>query len=230
MQRRINDLSRTGTVRHTGTLILVALFGVIGFAPPSSGAERLGSYLALKGGVYSPSASYRFDNLNLESTFDSDTRTGVNGEVAFGHYVLPTLALELGLGYFKRSASLQSELAANRYQVDFDVIPVIASAKALIPVGSVDPYGEAGIGAYFTRFDVGDNLNTFEGTTTFGMHAGGGVNVNVSRSMFVGAESRYVWANPSVGGERITLNAEEYALNGFRLNGFTTTLGVGFGF
>ena len=68
--------------------------------------------------------------------------------------------------------------------MDFDVIPLIVSAKALIPVGRVDPYGELGIGAYFTQFNVSDNLNTFDGDATFGIHAGAGLNVNIIAERF----------------------------------------------
>ena len=114
--------------------------------------------------------------------------------------------------------------------MDFNVIPVIVSAKALIPVGPVDPYGELGIGAYFTKFNVSDNLNTFNGTTTFGLHAGAGLNVNISPNAFIGVEGRYVSANPSFGDQKIKLNDTEYALNGFKLNGFTTTVALGFSF
>ena len=77
---------------------------------------------------------------------------------------------------------------------------------------------------------MNDNLNTFSGTTTFGLHTGAGVNVNITQKAFVGVEGRYVWANPSFGDQRIKLNDTEYALNGFKLNGFTTTLGLGFNF
>lgn len=204
------------------TVSVLIMFAAIGFASPSAAADRLGSYLALKGGIYSPSATFDLSNVDVETTFDGDTETGVAGEIAFGHYVLPTLALELGVGYFKGSGSV--ETAVTREDLDFDVIPIILSAKALIPVGSVDPYGEFGIGAYFTEFDADDNLNTFETTTTFGIHAGAGVNVGITQHAFLGVEGRYVWAEPSFGDQTITLNDEDYALNGFELNGFTTTL------
>jgi opacity protein-like surface antigen len=230
MRRHIHDVFRHGTAGRAGTLALFVLFGMIGLARQSSGAERSPSYVALKAGIYSPSEAFTLRNLDVESTFDADTKTGFDGEIAIGHYFLPTLALELGAGYFKGTGTVASDAVSERHQVDFNVVPIIASAKALIPVGPVDPYGEAGIGAYFTKVDVTDNLNSFSGKTTFGMHAGGGLNVNVSPTVFVGAEGRYVWADPSIGGERIRLNAEDFSLNGFKLNGFTTTLVVGFGF
>jgi opacity protein-like surface antigen len=230
MRRSIKRVFQGGTATRAGAVLLLALFGVIGFANRSSGEERSASYLAFKGGIYSPSNAFTLDNLDLDTTFDGDTKTGVNGEIAVGHYVFPTLALELGAGYFKGTGTVPSDSVSARHQVDIDVFPVIVSAKALIPMGPVDPYGEAGIGADFTKLDVSGNRNDFGATATFGIHAGGGVNVNVSPTMFIGAEGRYVWADPSIGGERINLNSNEYSVNGFKLNGFTTTLVLGFGF
>ena len=207
------------------------MVGVVGLAPPAARAERLGSYVALKGGVYSPSATFTLDNVDVETTFDGDTELGAAGEIAFGHYFLPTLALEAGAGYFQGRGSVPGESSsASRRDVNFNVIPILVTAKALIPVGVVDPYGELGVGAYFTKVEVSDNLNTFSGTTTYGMHAGGGLNVNITQSAFIGAEGRYVWANPSFGDEKIKLNDTEYALDGFKLNGFTTTPVRGFSF
>jgi opacity protein-like surface antigen len=215
-------------VKTKCALCLLVAFSVIGFAPHASRAERLGSYLALKGGIYSPSASFDLGNLAVESTFEADTKTGVDGEIAFGHYILPTLALELGVGYFRAKSTFPT---TPPHSLNFDVVPVILSAKALIPVGPVDPYGELGIGAYFTSVDVKGNLNSFSGTSTFGIHAGAGLNVNITPHAFIGVEGRYVWANPSIGDQKIKLNdADEFALNGFKLNGFTTTAVLGFCF
>jgi outer membrane protein W len=212
-------------------MLLLLLGSVAVLVPQASGEGRLGNYLALKAGIYSPSESFNFKNVAVETTFDADTETGFNGEIAIGHFFLPTLALELGVGYFKGKGSVAAESAtAPRHQVDFDVIPFIVSAKALVPAGPVDPYGEIGIGAYFTQFDVTNNLNSFNGTTTFGLHAGAGLNVNITQSAFIGVEGRYVWAEPSFGDEEIKLNDTEYSLDGFALNGFTTTLVLGYSF
>jgi outer membrane protein W len=212
-------------------LVLLVLFGAAGFAPQALGAERSGGYLALKGGVYSPSATFNLDNIGAETAFDADTKTGFAGEVAIGHYILPTLALELGVGYFQAKGSFAAiALGGPRPQMDWNIIPVIVSAKAFIPAGPVAPYGELGIGAYFSELNVDDNLNTFDGSTTFGLHAGAGLNINIAQSAFIGVEGKYVWADPSFGGRTINLNDTEYDLNGFKLNGFTTMLALGFGF
>ncbi len=218
-------------MRTKSALALLIFFSVAALAPRASEAGRPGSYVSLKGGIYSPSKSFNLSNIDVETTFDSNTRTGVDGELAIGHFILPTLALELGLGYFRGTGSLAgTNPPATTNQVDFDVVPVILSAKAFIPAGPVDPYGELGIGAYFTKFNVSENLNTFNGSTTFGLHTGAGLNVNVTPALFVGVEGRYVWANPKFGNQKIKLNDTEYTLNGFQLNGFTTTLALGYNF
>ena len=228
-RRKVNDHCKGVFVKTTCVVFLLVTICMLGLASQVSAAGRLGSYLALKGGVYSPSASFSLKNVGLNNnTFDADTKAGFDGELAIGHYFLPTLALELGVGYLKGKGSFKT--APTSHDMDFDVIPAIVSAKALVPVGPVDPYGEVGIGAYFTKFHVTDNLNTFNGTTTFGLHAGAGVNINISPNAFIGVEGRYVTANPSFGEQKIKLNDTEYALNGFKLNGFTTTVALGFSF
>lgn len=231
MQRNDDHRCRGATTVRTQTLrVLTGLLGLC-LAVGASEAALTNSYLLLKGGVYSPSATFNFGNVDLDTTFEGDTGTGVTGELAIGHYVLPTLALEFGVGYFNGKGSFEAgSLIATKRKADFDVIPVLLSAKAFIPAGPINPYGELGVGAYFTKFDVTDNLNTFSGTTTLGLHAGGGFNVTISQNTFLGVEGRYVWANPSFGDKKIKLNDTEYALNGFELNGFTTTLGLGFSF
>lgn len=228
MKRDNTTDCRRAALKTTGALVLLVVYGLVSYTPPAFGA---GNYLALKGGIYSPSAAFDLANVDVETTFEGDTKTGVNGELAIGRYVLPTVALELGLGYFKGQGTFGNDTATSPIrQIDFDVIPVVATVKAHIPAGPIAPYGELGIGAYFTDLDVGDNLNTYSGTTTFGLHTGAGLNVAITQYAFVGVEGRYIWANPSFGDQKITLNDTEYALNGFELNGFTTSLAFGFNF
>ncbi|MHB8079259.1 MAG: outer membrane beta-barrel protein [Candidatus Krumholzibacteriia bacterium] len=215
-------------MRRNCAAVLLILFGVAGFALQPPVAQGAGSYLALKGGVYSPSATFNLDNVDLGTAFEADTKTGFAGEVAIGHYFLPTFALELGVGYFEAKGSFAPvAVGAPSPQMDFNVVPVIVCAKAFIPVGPISPYGELGIGAYFSKLNIDNNLNTFDGTSTFGLHAGAGLNINFAQSAFIGVEGRYVWADPSFGGQTINLNDTDYDLNGFKLNGFTTMLALG---
>lgn len=217
------------TTKRGFVLIAAIMFCLTGLAIDASEAGQTGSYIALKGGIYSPSAEFDLGNINVETTFDGDAKSGFAGEIAVGHFFLRSFALELGIGYFKAEGSFADELAA-QHELDFNVIPVVLSAKVFLPIGPINPYGEAGVGAYFSELNVSDNANTFDGTTTFGIHAGAGLNVNVSSSMFMGVESRYVWDDPSFGDQQINLNGDDYSLNGFKLNGFTTMVVLGFGF
>ena len=226
MRKDINGNRRRANVGTKCAVVLLVALGAIGLATQAFAEERGGGYVAFKGGIYSPSATFNIDNVVIPDNFKGDTKSGFDGEIAFGHFFLPSFALELGAGYFKSKGTFTSPTAAS-HQMDFNVIPVLVSAKVFIPMGPIDPYGELGVGAYFTKINVSDNLNTFSGNTTFGLHTGAGLNVNIGDAAFIGVEGRYVWANPSFGGQRIRLNADEYSLNGFKLNGFTLTLGLG---
>jgi len=221
---RWRRLAATGGSALAATLMV----GLIGLAEASA-AGQSGNYVAIKGGIYSPSSEFNFDNINVDETFDAETETGFAGELAFGHYFSPSFALELGLGYLRSNGTVE-DVAAVGHELDFNIIPVIVTAKVFVPVGPVFPYGEVGVGAYFSEFDVSDNANTFEGTTTFGIHAGAGINVYVSPRVFVGIEARYVWNDPDFGGQEINLNGDDYSLDGFELNGFTTMLALGLSF
>jgi outer membrane protein W len=213
----------------TIAMAMAFLFAIAPTSTMSAEDREKSSYVAFKAGIYSPSASFDVSNINVETTFDGDTETGVDAEIAIGHYFLPTVILELGAGYFKSKGSFETETSeANDFE--FNVIPVILSGKFIIPVGSVGPYGEVGIGAYFSSLDVSNNGNSFSGTSTFGIHAGAGIDVPVGETVFLGLEGRYVWADPSFGEQTITINDEDYSMEGFNLNGFTTTFVVGFYF
>ncbi len=183
---------------------------LMGIAPSAALAESPPSYMALKGGIYSPSKDFDINNVNI------DTKTGFNGEIAFGHYILPVFATELGVGYFESKGSP----AALPGDTKLKVVPVTLTAKALLPTGPIEPYGEFGIGGYITKFDISGNLGNFGGSTkgVFGLHAGAGVNFNITQSTFIGAEGRYLWAKPSFGGQDI------------KLDGFTVTGNLGFRF
>ena len=101
------------------------------------------------------------------------------------------------------------------------VYPVTLTAKGLLPFGPIEPYGEFGIGGYITKLDVSGNLGDFSGSTkgAFGLHAGAGVNFNLSSNLFLGAEGRYLWAKPSFGGQDIKLIVlKDGRVKDFKLN------------
>jgi opacity protein-like surface antigen len=192
------------------TLSFVLVVVLLGVVPASSLGETPSNYLVLKGGGYFPSKDFNLDNVQI------DSKTGGTGEIAIGHYFMPMFAAELGAGYFESKGSP----AATPGDSKLKVVPVTLSAKGLFPMGPVEPYGEFGIGAYITKFDISGNLGSFSGSskTAFGLHAGAGVNFNIAGNTFLGVEGRYLWAKPSFGGQDI------------KLDGFTLTADLGFRF
>jgi opacity protein-like surface antigen len=198
------------------SLVLSAV--LIGIAPTSCPAETASktysNYTVIKAGVYSPSESYDLQNFNGGSTTHVDTKTGFVGEIAFGHYFLPEFGIELGVGYFESNGSPAAEPGSTKLKV----VPLLASAKVFLPIGMIEPYAEAGIGAYITDLEVSGNLGSFSGSTkvTYGVHAGVGLNFNLTDTFFLGAEGRYIWAKPEFGGQPVELNA------------FTATIDLGF--
>jgi len=183
--------------------------------------EKPKNYVMLKGGIYSPSTSFDIDNAAGGTTVYNDrvhmdSTTGFAGEAAFGHYFLPMLAVELGAGYFESEGSP----AAQPGETKLRVVPLTATAKVLLPLGIFEPFGLVGIGAYISDLDVrinnGDSRSSSE--VTYGFHAGAGFNINFNRNIFAGLEGKYLWAEPSFGGDHINLD------------GFVTTATVGYRF
>ena len=125
-------------------------------------------------------------------------------------------AVELGVGYFESKGSSAAQAGETKLQV----VPVIATGKVLIPIGIFEPYGLFGIGAYFTKMDVEGNVYNFNSssTITYGLHAGAGINFNLTENFFLGVEGKYLWAKPSYGGQDVNLD------------GFVTTADIGFRF
>lgn len=200
-------------MKRTNLLFLALVAALVGTAFPVSAAQPA-DYVALKAGVYSPSTSYDLDTFNGGNRARLDSKTGFAGEIAVGHYLLPMLAIEFGAGYFESKGSPAAPLGETKLKV----VPLIATGKVLLPIGPFEPYGLFGIGAYITDLDVNSTTDTYRGSTeiTYGLHAGAGLNINVQENMFVGLEGKYLWAEPSFGGQHIALD------------GFVTTAVIGF--
>ncbi|MBT1072881.1 outer membrane beta-barrel protein [Pelotalea chapellei] len=194
------------TDRQSGTSRDVAPGGSAGIWK-----DRTGSYIMIKGGIYSPSTKGDLDDI------DFGKKAGFTGEVAVGHYFFPFMAVELGAGYFQ---SKNSPVLPAGTDAMLRVVPLVATGKLLLPLGVFEPYGLFGIGAYISDADVRRTSSAFKGETdvTFGYHAGAGFNINFTDVTFVGLEGKYLWAEPEFGGKDL------------KLNGYITTIDVGFRF
>jgi opacity protein-like surface antigen len=199
-------------------ILMVALISITyqASAMETPVSQKTPNYSVIKGGLYSPSNSFDIDNFNGGQRSHLDSKTGFNGEIAIGHYFLPVFAMEIGAGYFESKGSPAREPGNARLKV----VPLTVNAKGILPIGRFEPYGEFGIGAYYTKFEVNGNLGDFssDSKVTYGLHAGTGATFNITDTMFLGLCGRYLWAKPSYGGQDI------------KLGGFTTTAAVGFRF
>lgn len=196
--------------------LFVLLVAAVAVQSPSVAlAEPLPDYTVFKGGYYSPDQDYSVHDFNTSGARSKlESKKGFNGEIAFGHYVAPFFGFEFGVGYFESKSSPAIEPG----KMKLKVVPLQLSAKLFLPLGFFEPYGEAGIGAYFTKLEVNGNLGNFRGSSevTYGLHGGLGFNLNFSDAFFLGLEARYIKAKPEYGGQPI------------RLNGYTGTINLGF--
>lgn len=195
---------------------LIVTIALISMSSLASAEDKLTNYIMLKGGIYSPSMTFDLNNFNSGTTTRLDSKTGFAGELAIGHYFTPMFALELGAGYFESDGSP----AAQPGETKLRVVPLIATAKLFIPIGLFEPYGLAGIGAYISDLELEGNNTNFRGSTeiTYGFHAGAGFNINFLKNMYAGLEGKYLWAEPSFGGQDV------------KLDGFIATANIGLKF
>ena len=155
--------------------LAVSTLCTLAFAAHPPEALSGDSYFLVKGGAYTPEAS-DMDNFN----------TGVNAEVAVGHYFLPFLSGELGGGYF------ESKNGGDK----LSVYPLTLAARLRVPLPVVKPYAILGGGAYFTTLDTSAGSKD---DTAYGYFAGAGVDFKIT-FLLLNIEAKYLWAQPSFSG------------------------------
>ena len=122
------------------------------------------------------------------------------GEVGFGHYFNNNFAVELGVGYTKPEASVS--VPGSSASVDLTIIPVTLGVRGSIPSEVFEPFATAGLGAYFAEWETsvsgpGFSRSASQDDINFGFYLGLGANFNVSPNVYIGAEGRYFWTEPS---------------------------------
>lgn len=178
-------------------------------------SNKPANYLAIKGGIYSPTNSFDLGQaVGTSTTRKLDSKIGFDGEVAFGHYFVPMFAMEVSGGYFESEGSAEATTGLSDAKIR--VIPALVTAKLLLPLGPIEPYGEFGAGAYFSKLLQDAPEHDRSTKTIFGLHAGAGINFNVTDAFFLGFEGRYLWTENSWGTADV------------KLDGFTATGNIGF--
>ncbi len=161
-------------------LVVMVMAPLPGFA-----AEWKGSYFLVKPGAYFPGG-----DLN-----DRGFGTAFNGEMAVGRYLNPNLAVEGGVGYFRSSASTSG--TASSADSHIWVVPVTASVKGVLPFKGGEVTVGGGAGVYFATMETkvsGPSLNatTEDSGAVLGGHVLVGLSVDISQSVFIGAEGKYI--------------------------------------
>jgi opacity protein-like surface antigen len=195
--------------------VIVICFCVMGLSLTAQAEGK--DYLVLKGGVYKP-----------QSTELGDFSTGFNGEIAYGHYFDRNWALELGTGYFVTKANQEAH-PPFQASVDLDLktVPLTASLKGVIPVDKWELYGIGGLGAYFVFADVKVNsignreVSHSDNNVLFGVFLGIGAQYNITPTVFVGLEGKYLWTTKTTFSDT---NAD------IDLSGIQGTINLGFRF
>ncbi len=206
-------MERTGPF---GVFLLASVALLLSVAVPSSSGADPDSFVAVKGGIYSPQG-------NPFKDFDQ----GLAGELSVGSYVSPNFAIELGVGYFESEGS-GTIVAPGNVVIpatgELTVIPITVNGKYLVTTGSLEPYLEAGVGVYVADAELsGGGIQLSDRYTSLGAFLGLGANINLSKRLFMGVEARYLWVNEHefVLGE-VTREAE--------IDGFTATANLGYKF
>jgi outer membrane protein W len=136
------------------------------------------------------------------------------GQIGFGYHLTPNFALEAAVGYFETRASTSIPNTSRK----FSVYPLEVAGKFVFPLGFVEPYFMLGLGGYYVRATAGNQEDT---STSPGAFAGGGVNFNLSKTVFLGVETRYLLlhahapvATPSSGSSTATLYLDGIIVTG----------------
>ena len=185
-------------MRHVFVVLVLVLL-----LPLSSWGSGKKNYTLLRGGTHTFTGGVR----------DATIATGFDGELAFGRYVHPNVAVEIASGWIHDGVNKD-------YGNDIKAIPVTITVKGFVPVGGSDLFAGAGGGIYFAKFH-----GLYKGTVIdarknlFGGHAVAGLHYNFSPSFFAGVEGRYLFTQEGDFGELRS-----------RLNGFAATANFGFRF
>ena len=187
--------------------LLVLLLAVPAFAGPPN-------YVVLKGGIYSPGHE------DMTAVANGDFGVGFNGEVAFGHYFTPNIALELGVGYLQSKSATYLDNGVST-SIDISSIPVTLSIKGVIPFPQGEVYALVGGGAYISSIDWKQGTTESKDGTAFGFQAGIGGSYNVTQEVYLGLEGKYFWAQPEFkwasGTDKVHIDGFQGTINlGFR--------------
>ena len=197
-------------------LLAIVSLSLIAMITNVAQAENFSSYAVLKAGVYVP----QHDDLDgFDDVF--------NGEAAFGAYISENLALEIGIDRFKTDSTVSAGTTKTKVEIETMSV-LLLSLKGFYPIGNFEPYLFGGVGYYSVQGDISIKSPVSSGSgsdmvNALGWHLGLGANYNITPRIFVGAEAKYLWAEPE-------LEMGTNKVNQVNIDGLITTANVGYRF
>jgi len=160
-------------------LVVLLLVGFSDIVRAQDVTLHKSNYLVLKTGV-----SFLGDDFK-----DLGLDWGFYSEFVYGHYFTQNLALEGGVGYCHDGDSEHGMRSA------MHCLPIILTAKGVLPLDKVELYAGAGGALYLTRLEhevFGQKLAD-DRESILGGHLVLGANFDISRRFLVGLEGKYIF-------------------------------------
>ena len=175
-------MNRSRIVVFFTVFLIVLSVAASSFAEEGNG----GYYMLIKPGAFIPVGD--LDDKGFDNAF--------SGELTMGRYYSPNLALESAIGYYKTEASKDGE--GVHENDDLWVVPVTITFKGVLPLKGAELNAGVGVGIYFANLEIeGTNANgSFshdDNAVALGGHVVAGVNFNISKKVFLGAEGKYIF-------------------------------------
>jgi hypothetical protein len=192
--------------------LLAALAVAAVLAVPT--ASRADSYLALKGGVWVPTASDGYSAISgsIDSIGSGKFPASGDVELAFGA-TMGIIGAQIATGYMWSSST------TNGTTVKANAVPLYVLGQLRLPIFFIQPYLELGIGG-LANFASAQDLNATLSSTKFSFLAIGGAGVDfILGPILLGAEARYMYATP-----------QSFSWGDMRLSGVNITANVGYVF
>jgi len=191
------------TVRRS-ILGLAAAIAVVAAPAPTHAAE---TYLALKGGVWAPTAQDGISSINGAFTTGRLPASG-DVELAYGA-TMGIIGAQIAGGYMWSSASTTGG------SVNANAVPLYVLGQLRLPIFFIQPYLEVGIGGLANFASAPAFGGGTQSATKFSFLAIGGAGVDfILGPILLGAEARYMyvseqtfdWGSMKLSGVNVTVN------------------------
>ncbi len=194
----------------------LAVVAAIALVPASASAGD--TYIALKGGVWAPTATDGFSTASSLPGVVASGQFPTSGdiEVAYGAK-LGIIGAQISAGYMWTSQTVTDPGGLGSAKVNAGGIPFSAVGQLRLPIFFIQPYLEAGIGGFVNFASASASSASFSNTKVSFMAIGGAGVDFVLGPILVGAEARYNY-----------LTSQTFDWGTMRLSGVTITANVGY--